>query len=87
DLRDVIQQTSGSSSSEQSTPMAELEGMVPPSVVAQLLEELEASRVEVARLQLMLQGDVACSSAVAEYLRSDAYHRRIEFEQVHHCRS
>ncbi|KAL5986833.1 hypothetical protein ACLOJK_015167, partial [Asimina triloba] len=40
------------------TPATELEGMAPPSVMAQLKEELEASRAEVARLQSMLREDV-----------------------------
>ncbi|KAL6002490.1 hypothetical protein ACLOJK_034423 [Asimina triloba] len=71
----------GSSSSGQLTPTTELEGMTLLSVVAQLKEELEASRAK------MLRGDVARSSAMVEYLRSDAYHRRVEFEQAHHSRS
>ncbi|KAL6006456.1 hypothetical protein ACLOJK_037410 [Asimina triloba] len=57
--------------------------MIPSSIVAQLWEELEASRAEVARLQSMLRGDSVRSSAVAEYLRSTAYRRRMEFEQAH----
>ncbi|KAL5985506.1 hypothetical protein ACLOJK_027491 [Asimina triloba] len=35
----------------------------------------------------MLQGDGIRSSAVAEYLRSVAYHRQIEFEQAHDSQS
>ncbi|KAL5980158.1 hypothetical protein ACLOJK_036625 [Asimina triloba] len=49
-------------------------------IVAQLKEELEASYAEVARLQSMLRRDVVRPSVVAEYLRSDAYHCRVEFE-------
>ncbi|KAL6001440.1 hypothetical protein ACLOJK_007178, partial [Asimina triloba] len=70
----------GSSSSGQLTPAAELEGMAPPSVAARLKEELKASRAEVARLQSMLQGDVARPSTISEYLRSNAYRRQVEFE-------
>ncbi|KAL5986487.1 hypothetical protein ACLOJK_014820 [Asimina triloba] len=56
-------------------------------VVAQLKKELEASRAKVAQLQSMLRGDVAHPSAMVEYLRSDAYRRRMEFKQAHHSRS
>ncbi|KAL5986696.1 hypothetical protein ACLOJK_015029 [Asimina triloba] len=63
------------------------EDMVLPSIVAQLREELEASRVEVARLQSMLQGDDIRSSVMAEYLQNYAYRRRMEFEQAHHSQS
>ncbi|KAL5988761.1 hypothetical protein ACLOJK_026863 [Asimina triloba] len=63
-----VRRASGPSSSRRSTPVAESEGMTPPSVVPQLEEELEASRAEVAWLQLMLQGDVARPSAVVEYV-------------------
>ncbi|KAL6001251.1 hypothetical protein ACLOJK_006983 [Asimina triloba] len=54
---------------------------------SQLPEELEVSRAEVTRLQSMLRGDVARLSAMVEYLRSEPYHRRMEFEQAHHSRS
>ncbi|KAL5979364.1 hypothetical protein ACLOJK_019262 [Asimina triloba] len=82
-----IEEAPGSSSSRQLTPMAELEGTAPPSIVAQLKEELEASHAKVARLQSILQGDVVRSSVVTKYLRSDAYRRWVEFEQAHHSRS
>ncbi|KAL6004119.1 hypothetical protein ACLOJK_004666 [Asimina triloba] len=55
--------------------------------MAQLREELEASCTEVARLQSMLRGDDIRSSAVAEYLQSAAYRRRVEFERAHHSQS
>ncbi|KAL5986646.1 hypothetical protein ACLOJK_014979 [Asimina triloba] len=70
----------GSSSSGHLTLLAKLEETAPPSVMAQLKEELEASRAEVARLQSMLQGDVVQPSIMAEYLRSYAYRRQVEFE-------
>ncbi|KAL5986274.1 hypothetical protein ACLOJK_014607 [Asimina triloba] len=57
------------------------------SVVAQLREELEASRTKVACVQSMLQGDDVRSSAVAEYLQSATYCRRVEFEWAHHSQS
>ncbi|KAL6001177.1 hypothetical protein ACLOJK_006909 [Asimina triloba] len=72
----------GSLSSEWSTHATESEGVTPPPNPAQLKEELEASRTE-----LMLRGYVTHPSAVVEYLRSDAYHRRMEFEQAHHSLS
>ncbi|KAL6009503.1 hypothetical protein ACLOJK_022732 [Asimina triloba] len=50
------------------------------SEVAQLWEELEVSRAKVAHLQALLQG----SLVVAEYLRSDIYHCKEEFERVHY---
>ncbi|KAL6013641.1 hypothetical protein ACLOJK_004139 [Asimina triloba] len=87
DFGPSIERASGSSSSGQLTPGVELEGMAPPPVVARLKEESEASHAEVAQLQSMPQGDVARPSAVAEYLRSEAYRRRMEFEQAHHSQS
>ncbi|KAL6002637.1 hypothetical protein ACLOJK_022856 [Asimina triloba] len=87
DFDSSVKRAFGSLPSGQSTPATELEGMTPPSVVVQLIEELEASRAVVARLQSMLRGDVVRPSAVAEYLRRDAYRRRMEFEQAYHSRS
>ncbi|KAL5986876.1 hypothetical protein ACLOJK_015210 [Asimina triloba] len=49
-----------------------------------LREELEASRAEVVRLQLLLRGGGVRSSVVAYYLQSDAYRRQVEFERAHH---
>ncbi|KAL5985269.1 hypothetical protein ACLOJK_036507 [Asimina triloba] len=55
--------------------------------VARLQEELEVSQAEVMRLQALLrEGDVR-SSAVIEYLHSDIYHRREEFEHSHYSQS
>ncbi|KAL5977729.1 hypothetical protein ACLOJK_039257 [Asimina triloba] len=77
----------GAPSSRESVLQFGSEGMVPSSVVAQIREELEASRAEVVRLQLMFQGDDIRSSAMVEYLQSAAYRRRVEFERAHHSQS
>ncbi|KAL6003793.1 hypothetical protein ACLOJK_004339 [Asimina triloba] len=82
-----VEGASGSLSSAQQAPAVQLEGIGPSSIVARLREELEASRGKVAQLHLTLQGDATHSSAVTEYLGSEAYHHRMEFEQVHHSQS
>ncbi|KAL5986370.1 hypothetical protein ACLOJK_014703 [Asimina triloba] len=54
------------------------------SFAVPLEEELKASKAEVACLCALLQEDVTRSSVVVEYLHSNVYHRRMEFELTHY---
>ncbi|KAL6006392.1 hypothetical protein ACLOJK_037343 [Asimina triloba] len=62
---------------QESVDQLRSEVSIPPSSEAQLHEELEVSRV------MLLRGGGA-RLTVADYLRSDAYHCRAEFERAHH---
>ncbi|KAL5986651.1 hypothetical protein ACLOJK_014984 [Asimina triloba] len=54
------------------------------SDVTLLREEFEASRAEVARLQLLFSAEGAQPSTIIEYLQSVAYRHQVDFERAYH---